>query len=156
MSDTVEAVALAVLILATSIWVGGYVAIALVARTASATLRPADRVAFFRALGRSYLRIGLPALFIALITAAWLVRGQDLGALLVTTAGVAVVLVVSLAVAVFQARRMTVLRRALIDSSDDEDLAEQVRRGARAAAVLRGSLGLISIALVVLGAFLAT
>lgn len=156
MSDTVEAISLAVLVLATSIWVGGYVAIALVARTATATLRPADRVAFFRALGRTYLRVGFPALFIALITGVWLVRDHDLDALLVTTAVVAVVLVASLAVAVVQARRMTVLRRALLGSSEDEDLAEQVRRGARAAAMLRGVLGLISIALVVLGAFLAT
>lgn len=156
MSDTGEAIVLAVLLLSTSIWVGGYVAIAVVARAATATLGPSDRVAFFRHLGRTYIWVGLPALVVALICGAVLVRGQDRGALLVTTAAAAVVLLVSLGVAVAQARRMTVLRRAQLGSPDDDRLSEQVRRGARAAGLLRGVLGLLSIALVVLGAFLAT
>jgi uncharacterized membrane protein len=156
MPDTVEAVTLAVLILATSIWVGGYVAIAVVARTATATLNPADRVAFFRALGRTYLRVGLTALVVALATGAVLLRGHDWDALLSVTAAVAAVLVASLAVAVVQARRMTALRRELLSSPDDATVAARVRHGARAAAMLRGVLGLLSVTLVILGAFLAT
>lgn len=77
MSQTVQAVLLAVFILATSVWVGGYVAVAVVARAASATLDAAGRVAFFRSLGRSYLWVGVPALVIALATGAILARDHD-------------------------------------------------------------------------------
>ena len=68
MSDTTQAVLLGVFTLASCIWVGGYVAIAVVARAAARTLEPAPRVAFFRALGRSYLLVGGPALVVALGT----------------------------------------------------------------------------------------
>ena len=44
----------AVLLLATAVWIGGLVAIFVVARVAHATLGPAERVAFFRGLGRAY------------------------------------------------------------------------------------------------------
>ncbi|MGI8459713.1 MAG: hypothetical protein ACR2LI_16580 [Propionibacteriaceae bacterium] len=156
MSDTTKAVVLAVFVLATSVWVGGYVAIVVVARTATATLDQGARVAFFRSLGRSYLRVGMSALIVALVTGGVLARDLGWDGLLIATVVVAAVLLVSLAVAVVQARRMTRLRRRLLASPDDTRLSEQVRRGARAAGGLRGLLGLLSVALVVLGAFLAT
>lgn len=102
MSDTAEAILLAVFILATSVWVGGYIVIAVVARTATATLDPSGRVAFFRSLGRSYLWVGVPALIVALGTGAVLLRDHDWDALLVATVMVATVMVVCLAVAVVQ------------------------------------------------------
>ena len=74
MSDSAQAVLLAVFALAGCVWVGGYVAIAVVARTAAAALEPGQRVVFFRALGRAYLLIGAPALVIALGTGACLLR----------------------------------------------------------------------------------
>lgn len=156
MSDTAEAIVLAVFILATCIWVGGYVAIAVVARTATATLDPSTRVTFFRSLGRVYLRVGLPALIVALVTGAVVARNLDWDGLLVATVAVAGALMASLAVTVVQARRMTRLRRTLLESPDDKQLSEQVRRGGRFAGGLRAWLGLLNVALVVLGAFLAT
>ena len=156
MSATAEAMVLAVFIVATSIWVGGYSAIVVVARTASATLDPAVRVVFFRSLGRTYFWVGLPALIIALVTGGVLARDLLWDGLLIATATIAVVLLVSFAVAVAQARRMTRLRRRLLASPHETPLREQVRRGARVAAGLRGLLGLLSVALVILGAFLAT
>lgn len=155
MSDPAESVVLAVCLLAMSIWIGGYVAIAVVARTAAATLEPGARVAFFRSLGRAYLKVGVPALIVALATGGVLARDVARGGLFTATVVVAVVLVACLAVAVVQARRMTRLRRSLLDSPHREGLAEQVQRGARAAAGLRAVLGLLSVALVVLGAVLA-
>lgn len=156
MSHTADALTLAVFVLATSVWVGGYVAIAVVARVASATLDAAARVAFFRALGRSYLWVGLPALIVALVTGGIVARGLEWDALLVTTVVVVAVLLASFAVATAQARRMTRLRRRLLDSPDDEQLSARVRSGARAAGSLRAVLGVLSLALVVLGSFLAT
>ncbi|NLE78463.1 MAG: hypothetical protein GX610_02605 [Rhodococcus sp.] len=150
-----EAILLAVFVLATSIWIGGYVAIAVVARTATTTLSTAERVTFFRSLGRAYFWVGCPALIVALATGAVLARDLAWDALLVTTVVIAALLVVSFAVAVAQARRMTRLRRALLQSPDDEQLTARVRAGARAAAGLRAALGVLSVILVVLGAFLA-
>jgi hypothetical protein len=65
------------------------------------------------------------------------------------------VLVVAFAVAVHQARRMTRLRRDLVSMPADTLLAARIGREARAAWVLRAALGLLSVALVVLGSFLA-
>ena len=156
MSDTLQAVLLVVLIIATSIWVGGYIAIAVVARAATATLTPDARIAFFRSLGRLYFWVGTPALVVALAVGAVLARNADHGALLTTAVVVAVVLLVSFAIAVVQSRRVTRLRRALVASPDDTALAARVRSGARAAGALRGVLGILSVVLVVIGAFLAT
>jgi hypothetical protein len=44
----------AVLVLATAVWIGGLVAIFAAARVAHATLGAAERVTFFRSLGRAY------------------------------------------------------------------------------------------------------
>ena len=48
----------AVLVLATAVWIGGLVAIFVVARVAHATLGTAERVSFFRGLGRAYGFVG--------------------------------------------------------------------------------------------------
>ncbi|MDQ2816494.1 MAG: hypothetical protein M3Z75_32835, partial [Actinomycetota bacterium] len=60
----------AVLLLATAVWIGGLVAIFVVARVARATLGPAERVAFFRGLGRAYGLAGGVALTAALASGA--------------------------------------------------------------------------------------
>jgi uncharacterized membrane protein len=150
-----QAILLAVFVLASSIWVGGYLTIAVVARAATATLPPAGRVAFFRALGRGYLWLGGGALAVALVTGAVLVRDHRFDALLVVTVAAAGLLVVLLAIAVGQARRMTRLRRRALEPDVTPDLDIRIARGARAAGILRGVLGLLTLALVVLGAFLA-
>lgn len=152
-----QAILLAVFFLAASIWVGGYVAIAVAARAATATLEPAGRVAFFRALGHAYLWVGGIALAVALISGGFLLRDHPRDALLIATVLVAAALVVLLIVAVGQARRMTRLRRRALstEGAADRDLAAAIARGGRAAGVLRGVLGLLTLALVVLGAFLA-
>lgn len=156
MSETAQALILTVCLLATSIWIGGYVAIGVVARTAVKTLDPANRVAFFRTLGRSYLWVGTPALIVAYISGAVLVRNHDWDGTLISTTVIAVLLLLGLAIAVVQARRMTRLRHEYVGSPNNGALAEEVRRNGKAATVLRAALGLLSIALVVLGAFLAS
>ncbi|MDN5852174.1 MAG: hypothetical protein L0K86_04865, partial [Actinomycetia bacterium] len=93
---------------------------------------------------------------VAYVTGGVLARNEPRDALLVSTAVVAFLLVIFLAVAVAQAKRMSALRRRLLATPDAAPLGEQVRRGARSAGVLRGLLGLFSVALVVLGSFVAT
>lgn len=157
MTDTLRAVLLGVFTLGSCVWVGGYVAIAVVARVASRTIEPAQRVAFFRGLGRSYLLVGGSALLVALATGAGLASDHvgDQG-LLVATVAVAAVLIVSLVVGVVQARRLTRLRATALTARDDEPLALHVRREARAATLLRAAIGLLSLALIALGSLLAT
>jgi hypothetical protein len=143
---------IAVNLVASSIWVGGLVAILVVARTATATLGPELRIEFFRDLGRRYGVVGGPALLLALASGALLLAGHPWDLLLIATALVAWNLLAATAIGVFQARRMTRLRRRALH---EPGLGERVRRGALAATVLRAAIGGLTVALVVLAAALA-
>jgi len=156
MSSAVHAIVLTVFILASCIWVGGYIAIAVVARVASATLDPQRRIVFFQALGRSYLRVGLPALVVALAGGAALLSDRSWDGLVTAAVALAAGLLLSLAWGVKQARHMSRIRASALADPADADAAASVLRGARAAAALRAFIGLISIALVVIGAVLAS
>ncbi|MGH8959811.1 MAG: hypothetical protein ACRDWT_01170 [Jatrophihabitantaceae bacterium] len=156
MSDTNQAVLLGVFTLASCTWVGGYVAIAVVARAATAALAPDQRVAFFRALGRSYIRVGVPALIVALGTGAALMSENAWDGTSTAATVLAGALVVALAAGVVQARRMTRLRRDALAAAEDPRLSASVRQGARSATVLRAAIGLLTLALIALGALLAT
>jgi uncharacterized membrane protein len=156
MSDPTRAILLGVFTLAACIWVGGYVAIAVVARVARRALAPDQRVALFRDLGRSYGIVGSVALVVALGTGAALLSARAWDATLTAATVLAVILVLALAAGVVQARRMTRLRQAALAAPGDLRLARRVRRGARSAMVLRAALGLLSVALIALGSLLAT
>ena len=140
-------------LVAGSIWVGGLVAIAVVARSATATLDRGARIDLFRALGRRYGILGTSALLVAIVGGAILLSGHPwewrLIASVVVTAGL---LAVS-ATGMLQARRMTRLRRRALG---DPGLEPRMRRGAIAAAFLRGAIAAFTFALVVLAAALAT
>jgi uncharacterized membrane protein len=156
MSDTSQALLLGVFTLASCIWVGGYVAIAVAARVATRILAPDQRVAFFRGLGRAYGIVGGAALLVALGTGAGLLSDRAWDGTLTAAAALASALVVALAVGVVSARRMTRLRSRSLAEPADPQLARRVRRGARTAALLRAAIGLLTVALIALGALLAT
>jgi len=156
MSGPADAILLAVFILASGVWIGGYVAIATVARTATTVLEPRHRVEFFRSLGRTYLLVGIPALLVALGTGGGLLSGHRWDNTVTAAVVVALALVTCLAVAVVQARRMTRLRRRALAAPADARLDWRVRQGARAAAALRAAIGMLSVTLIVIGSFLAT
>jgi uncharacterized membrane protein len=140
--------------LSASIWVGGLVAISVVARAASVTLEPAQRIALFRSVGRSYGIVGSVALLIALASGALLLRGHAWDGALIAAAVVAAALLVVLAAGMAQARAMTRLRRrALADPSGALD--PEVRRGAVLATALRATIGALTLLLVMLGSALA-
>jgi hypothetical protein len=147
----VRAVLVTIELLAASVWLGGLAAIAVVARCAREQLDPAARVAFFRTLGRRYLRIGGGALVVAYgVGAALLGRGgwTDLDRAIVATA---VALLAILLVAVGQARALTRVRAAAL-AGDPRLSGGDVARRARRAAALRGLLAAASLALVALAA----
>jgi uncharacterized membrane protein len=144
------------LVLATAIWVGGLVAIFVVARVAHATLRPAERVAFFRGLGRAYGLVGGVALTAALASGAVLASAYRWGGFLTASTAVAAGLVTATVAGVAQARRMTRLRQHALRAPGSPELTAKVRRGARNAAVLRAAIAALSLALLALGTLIAT
>lgn len=135
-------------LLAASVWIGGFVAIGVAARVARAQLEPADRVAFFRALGRTYLRIGGATLVVALVCGGALLSSGPW----TTAKSVAVVLGLSLAAVtgagVLQARSMAVLRQEQLRNPNGV-LGGRIAREERRATVLRAAIGLLTIALLV-------
>ncbi len=140
-------------VVAAAIWIGGLVAIFVVARAASATLDRAQRIAFFQALGRAYGIVVGAALLVALLSGAILLDDHPWDGLLTASAVVAVALLVATVAGVAQARAMTRLRRSALASAT---LARKVRRGAIMAAALRGAIAILTLVLVVLGSALVT
>ena len=151
-----EASLAAVLILATAVWIGGLVAIFVVARVAHATLGAAERVAFFRGLGRAYGLAGSSALVMALASGAVLASRYRWDSQLAASTVVAAGLVAATAAGVTQARRMTRLRQDALRDPGSAELAAKVRRGARNAAALRATIAVLSLALLALGTVIAT
>lgn len=143
------------LVLATAVWVGGLIALIVVARVARATLGPAERVAFFRRLGRVYGVVAAAALVLGLACGAVLLRDHRWDGVLIATTVAAAALVAATVVGVLQARLMTRLRQRALSSPGDPVLTDRVRRGARTAGILRGLIGILSFALLALGVVLA-
>jgi uncharacterized membrane protein len=144
---------IAVGILAASIWVGSLVCLALVAAAARRELDGPSRVALFRRIGRLYGFVGSAALVIAIGTGlvlAW--PPSSFGTTVTSVLTLSGVLVVATAAGMVQARRMTRERQRLLDAPDDQDAARSVRRGAALAEVLRGSIGLVTLVIIILGA----
>lgn len=151
-----EASLVAVLVLATAVWIGGLVAIFVVARVAHATLGAAERVAFFHRLGRAYGLVGGIALVMGLASGAVLASRHPWGGQLAASTVVAAGLVAATAAGVAQARRMTVLRRSALQHPGNAPMAARVRRGARGAAALRAAIAALSLTLLALAVVIAT
>ena len=144
----------AVELIAASIWVGGMVCLAIVAKAARGVLDESSQVAFFRAVGRRYGMVGTASLLIAIAAglalswppSSWS-RTIDAAALL------AGVLVVATIAGMMQARAMTALRRKLIANAGDSSTAVALRRGRLLANGIRGLMALMTLAIVILAAF---
>src|SRR5690606_22007060 len=136
MSPPLQASLAVLLVVAASVWLGGYVAIAVVAFTARNTLEAQHRVTFFRALGRAFLPVGGAALLVAQVSGTLLLLQREWDALTLATLVLEAGLIALLAVAVAQARRMTRLRQRALHAGAGAELAAQVARGGRAAGLL--------------------
>lgn len=138
-------------LLAASVWVGGLAAIAIVARCARALLDGTTRVAFFRELGRRYLRVGGGALAVAYAAGAALISSGRWTDVKSAIAAVAAVLVVVTLAGVAQARSMTRLRTAAL-AGDPRLGADHLAARARRAGALRGLIATLTLTLVALAA----
>jgi hypothetical protein len=153
--DTTSALT-GLLILAASIWIGGFVALVVIARVASRTLPATTRVEFFRGVGRSYGQVASLALAAALTFGAILIYDRPWDATLTAAVAVAAALVISTIVGVAQARRMGAARRQALEQPMDQARLAIVQHGARTAAALRALIGALSLTLLALGVLLGS
>jgi hydroxyethylthiazole kinase-like sugar kinase family protein len=144
---------LAAVMLAASVWVGSLVCLAIVSSASRTVLDRAARVALFRRVGRLYGVVGTGCLLFAIIAGVvifWPLSDAPAGGLAVLAMSLALVLLTAAGMA--QARRMSASRQRQLESPLDQDAERRVQRGARLAGMLRGSIAVITLAIVVLGA----
>lgn len=144
------------LLLATSIWVGGFFAIAIVARVARRELDEPTRIAFFRGLGRRYLAIGGGSLAVALGSGGILLASGDWTAAKTVAVALGVALAIATVAGVVQARRMTRLRQRSVHDRYDTALAAAVRTATIRATLLRASIGALTAMLLAVASAIAT
>lgn len=138
-----------ILIVSASIWIGSLVCLMVVSRAARSSLDPPARVAFFRSLGRQYGIVGDGALAVTVgVGLAMLWPPSSWGRLEDTAVALTGAVVVATAAGIRQARAMTRLRRRSVEAPGDTATADRVRRGARAAIVLRGLIAVLTFAAV--------
>lgn len=154
MPPAVEAGLAVILLLATSVWLGGIATLVVVTRVAGSTLDQKARVMFFRRVGRTHGSVSAISLAVGLVAGAVLVRDEP-GGLRTGAAVVAGLVVVATAAGVVQARRMTRLRASALGCPENPEMNARIRRGAREAGLLRGLLAGLSLVLAVLGVLLA-
>lgn len=138
-----------ILILSSSVWVGSLACLAVVANAARSSLDPTARVAFFKAVGRRYALVGDGALAVAIgvgLAMSW--PSSSWSRLEDTAVALTGAVVVATAFGVRQARAMTRLRRRSLADPADQALAVRVRRGSIEAAVLRGLIAALTLAVI--------
>lgn len=140
------------LLLAASVWVGGIVVTLIVKQVVDRRLDAVAAVAFFRDFGRRFGVVGGVALVVALATGGALLTDRGWDALAVVAIVLAAAVVVVTGVGVRQARAIGTLRDRALRVPDDRRLADELRRAARRASGLRATIGLLTLALVALGA----
>lgn len=140
-------IAISVVLLGGSIWVGSMVCLAVVARVATRVLSTTDRVELFADVGRIYRVLGTTALVAAFCAAAVIAGEPDDWDALTVTAFVLTGFLLGLSLAgMRQARRMTAMRRVMTPRSP------RLLRAARDATVLRSLMGLVTVAIVIAAA----
>lgn len=152
----VHVIVLALLIVGAAMWIGGMVTVTFLSVLSKRILEPAARTALFRAFGRVYFPVAGLAGVVAASAGLVLLLERGWDGLATAIVVLVAVLVVALLIGVKQARAMGRLRTraaAIRDADDASALASvqrQISTGARRAALLRASLGVLSAAVFVL------
>lgn len=147
----------AIELIAACIWVGSLVCLAIVANVARSVLEGPSQVAFFRALGRRYGIVGTASLLVAIgagLALAW--PPSSWSNIIDAAVALAGLLVLLTGAGMAQARAMGSIRRRAMSSPDDEGAGRAVRRGQILAGALRGTMALVTLAIVVLAAHAIT
>lgn len=144
---------LAVGMLASSIWVGSLVAIAVMSVVARRELDARSRVALFRGVGRAYLYVGTGSLLLAVAVGAVLAWPlSQVGVGVQAEFALSGLLLAVSALGMAQAKRTTVVRRHALDRPNDVAARSAVAAGAKVAGALRGAIAVVTLVMVVLGA----
>lgn len=149
MPTVLQALLTLVLILASGIWIGGYVTLVMVSVVSSKTLDPKDRVVFFRKFGATYFTVAFISLLVAYATGWALLTGLPWAPVMTRMALGSVVLLAVLALGIWQARSLNRMRARLALTPGDDALARAVTRGGRTAVVLRGLIGLVTLGIII-------
>jgi putative copper export protein len=153
-------------LLGAAVWAGGLVFLAVAVGAARRTLTEADRVRFFRSMGRRFALVGGIALAVLIVTGADLASDRDawstLGegtygsTLLWKLVLVGLVIVLTWVHSVIQGPELSRLRERHLERPDDRELRALIRRkSAQAGAVSLLNL-LATIGILVLAARLVT
>lgn len=137
-------------LLSVCIWVGGFVAVALVVRIARRQLGDADQIAFFRSLGRDFGSVAGIALGVAIATGAAMLSLLGWNPKTAAAAVLAAALVVATGIGVVQARGLTRLRHRVV-VEEDARAALRLEANATRGVVLRSMIGVITVALLAVG-----
>lgn len=148
--NAVQILLLAVLILGGSVWLGGFFTLIMVSRSASATMTPHDRVAFFRHFGRRFGSFSTGALLCAMAAGAVLLGAAEWTVLSTVLVMLAVALLAAVGIGVLQAKKMTALRHSALTRPDDGHTTTRIAAGGRTAVLLRAGIGVLSLVLFVL------
>ncbi len=153
-------------LIAAAIWAGGLLFLGLSVGAARRTLGDAERIAFFRAIGRRFLIVGGIALLVLIATGsdmvsdrnAWDTLGEGTygGTLLAKLILVGVVIVLTLVHSLVQGPALSRLREQAAARPDDVALAAEIRRKAALAGVVSLLNLLATLAILVLAARLVT
>lgn len=140
--------------LASGVWIGGFIAITIVSATSKKSLGPRERVNLFRGLGRGYLKVAVISFVVVVVPGAVLLSFRPWDGYSLAIVLLAAVLVIDTGLAVRQARQLTRIRRAQAETHAETQAGapiagEEVAGKAAAARVLRTGIGLLSLAIFV-------
>jgi hypothetical protein len=148
-------------LLAACVWVGGFVAIAVVARVARRELEAVAPRGVLSLARQSYGKSGRLRAYGRRPQwdgPAWPARlgsGGRRCRLLALGLGLGLALIIATVAGIVQARRMTRLRHQAVIEPRDPRMLALIDRGARQALILRASIGTLTLALLGLGVVLA-
>jgi hypothetical protein len=133
------------------------VCIAVVAKVAREALDEASQVAFFRFLCRRYAMVGTTSLLVVIASGLALSWSAPSSSRTIAVAlALAGVLLVATIFGMRQARAMTTLRRTMMANPADGSVANSLHRGRRLANAICGLMALVTLAIVILGAWIVT
>jgi putative copper export protein len=153
-------------LIAAAVWAGGLVFLGLAVGAARGTLADADRIAFFRAVGRRFAIVGGIALLVLIATGSDMTSDRDawsrLGegtygkTLLAKLILVGVVIVLTLVHSFVQGPALSRLRAQALERPGDDVLRRRIRTRAAQAGIVSLLTLLATLAILVLAARLVT
>jgi uncharacterized membrane protein len=139
------------LILASSVWIGGFVGLVIFSASSKKTLGRPERIALFRQVGHRYLRVAAVAFVLVLVPGAVLLVARPFDGFTIAVLVLAVAIVAVTWIGVRQARAMGRMRKAALGHPDDGAQAAAIDSAAARATLLRAGIGVLSLALFVVG-----